>query len=137
MPFSKTFPKTVKGSNYPQWDEVYLTDEEERIQEITCRKENINLMKQCIEDAKNIIEQQNLKRFQSDLIRVAIALFGKKTKPKKNLIKKDKAKFVPLSVSETNVVGIELCSSMVQGKFRFTGTLNYVHCFLQGFAETK
>jgi len=78
MPFSKTFPKTVKGSNYPQWDEVYLTDEEERIQEITCRKENINLMKQCIEDAKNIIEQQNLKRFQSDLIRVAIALFEKR-----------------------------------------------------------
>lgn len=98
MPFSKTFPKTTKGSNYPVWEEVYLTEEEERLQEISCRQENIKVMVQCINDAKNIFEQQNLKRFQSDLIRVAIALFEKRAsheiywKEEKAKLKFDKQK---------------------------------------------
>lgn len=78
MSFSKTFPKTIKGSNYPRWDEVFLTDDEERLEELKCRKENIVLMDECINDAKSIIAKQNLKPFQSDLIRMAIALFEKR-----------------------------------------------------------
>ena len=78
MPFSKAFPKTAKGSNYPVWEEIYLTEEEERLQEISCRQENIKIMVQCMSDAKKILEQQNLKRFQSDLVRIAIALFEKR-----------------------------------------------------------
>ena len=98
MPFSKAFPKTTKGSNYPLWEEIYLTEEEERLQEVSCRQENIKIMVQCINDAKNIIQQQNLKRFQSDLIRMAIALFEKRAshevywKENKAKIKFDKQK---------------------------------------------
>jgi len=35
-------------------------------------------MKQCIEDAKHIIESKNLKTYQTDMITVAIALFEKR-----------------------------------------------------------
>jgi len=78
MSFSKTFPKTIKGSNYPRWEEVFLTDEEERFEEVKCRQENLRLMDECINDAKSIIAKQNLKPFQSDLIRVALSLFDKR-----------------------------------------------------------
>ena len=78
MPFSKTFPKTIKGSVYPRWEEVFLTDEEERFEEAKCRQENLRLLDECINDAKVILSKQNLKPFQNDLIRVAIALFDKR-----------------------------------------------------------
>ncbi|MDD5177678.1 MAG: hypothetical protein PHT54_00120 [Candidatus Nanoarchaeia archaeon] len=75
MAFSKSFPK--KGTRYPEWEEVYLTLEEEIEQEKLSRKENINLMKQSIEDAKSILTEKKLKPYQSDVINMAIALFGK------------------------------------------------------------
>ena len=78
MAFSKTFPKTVKGSSYPRWEEVFLTEEEELAEEQKARAENIELIKQCIEDGKKIFKEKELKPFQSDLIRMAIALFEKR-----------------------------------------------------------
>jgi hypothetical protein len=78
MTFSKSFPRNIKGSNYPRWDEVSLTDDEERLEEAKCRTENIRIMDECISDAKSIIAKQNLKPFQSDLIRIANALFEKR-----------------------------------------------------------
>jgi hypothetical protein len=78
MTFSKSFPRTIKGSNYPRWDEVFLTDDEEKLEEIKCRQENLKLMDECINDGKSIIAKQNLKPFQSDLIRIAISLFDKR-----------------------------------------------------------
>ena len=78
MAFSKTFPKTVKGSSYPRWEEVFLTEEEELLEEQKARSENIELIKQCIEDGKKIFQEKGLKPFQSDLIRVAVALFEKR-----------------------------------------------------------
>ncbi|MDD5331212.1 MAG: hypothetical protein PHE43_00100 [Candidatus Nanoarchaeia archaeon] len=75
MAFSKSFPK--KGTKYPEWEEMYLTEKEEREQEELSRKENINLMKQCIDDAKQILKDKNLKDYQTDLINIAISLFEK------------------------------------------------------------
>lgn len=40
MVFSKTFPRTLKGSSYPIWEEINLSDEEEK-----AKKENSELMK--------------------------------------------------------------------------------------------
>jgi hypothetical protein len=77
MAFSKSFPKTTGKSPYPTWVEVYLTEEEERLIEEKCREDNIKIMEQCIIDAKNIIDNQELKRYQTDLINIAIALFEK------------------------------------------------------------
>ena len=54
MKFSKTFPKTLPGTNYPVWEEIYLTEEEEREAEELCRKENFLLMDKCILEAKSL-----------------------------------------------------------------------------------
>jgi len=78
MAFSKSFPKTIAGSSYPKWEEVFLTDEEEREQEDRCRSENIELMKQCIDDAKALIEGKGFKGFKEDILQVAISLFEKR-----------------------------------------------------------
>jgi len=79
MPFSKSFPKQSKTSTYPQWEEISLTDEEEREQEQKSREENIKLVKECIEDAKSILIEKGLNESNSDIINIAIALFEKRS----------------------------------------------------------
>ncbi len=78
MPFAKSFPKTSKTSAYPQWEEIALTDAEEKKQEAISRAENISLFKECIEDAKSIMEEKGLRDYQTDLINIATALFEKR-----------------------------------------------------------
>jgi hypothetical protein len=77
MAFSKTFPKTVEGSNYPQWEEVYLTEEEEKQAEDDCRRENFRILDSCLEEAKMMAIKHGL---NTDEIRTkfAIALFEKR-----------------------------------------------------------
>ncbi len=76
MPFSKSFPEDSKG--YSEWREVYLTEEEEKEAEKKCREENIELMKECIEDAEEIFSEKDLKDYQSDVIDTATSLFQKR-----------------------------------------------------------
>ena len=38
MPFSKSFPKQSKTSVYPQWEEISLTETEEKEEEMKRRK---------------------------------------------------------------------------------------------------
>lgn len=78
MAFSKKFPREVDGSNYPKWEEIFLTEEEEKEQEHRCRQENLKLMKECMDDAKLIMEDKGMKEYQSDLISLAISLFEKR-----------------------------------------------------------
>ena len=78
MPFSKSFPKQSKTSAYPQWEEISLTEEEEKAVEQESREENIKLFKECIEDAKKIMQEKSLKGYQTDLIHIAISLFEKR-----------------------------------------------------------
>ncbi len=78
MAFSKSFPKTTDKSNYPIWEEVFLTDEEEKEQEKKCRSENGELMKECIDDAKVLIESKGFKGFKEDILKVAVSLFEKR-----------------------------------------------------------
>ncbi len=78
MTFSKKFPKTVDGSNYPKWVEIYLDHNEELETESQARTENIKLMKECIKDAKNIMQEQNFNDYQSDMIKLATSLFEKR-----------------------------------------------------------
>jgi hypothetical protein len=78
MTFSKSFPRQTDKSMYPKWEEVFLTDEEEAAIEEEARKENIVLMKSCIDDARKIMKEKELKDFQTNLVRIAIALFEKR-----------------------------------------------------------
>lgn len=93
MGFSKSFPRTSDKSVYPKWVEVFLTDAEEKQVEFEARDENIRLMMQCIEDAKDIFRDKRLKDFQTNVIEVAIALFEKRASHlvwKKEALCKDK-----------------------------------------------
>ncbi|MBW2999354.1 hypothetical protein KY339_01670 [Candidatus Woesearchaeota archaeon] len=78
MAFSKTFPKQIEGSNYPRWEEVFLTEQEELEQEQLAKTENIELMKKCIDDAKAILAEKGLKHYQSDVVNMAISMFEKR-----------------------------------------------------------
>ncbi len=55
MGFSKTFPRTLPGSTYPIWEEIRLTEEEEREVEEACRRENYQIMDECIREARNLV----------------------------------------------------------------------------------
>ncbi|MGM5482605.1 MAG: hypothetical protein ACQESF_04040 [Nanobdellota archaeon] len=78
MAFSKAFPRTTERSVYPKWEEIFLTKEEEKEQEELSREENLRIIKQCVDDAKKIFEEKDLKSYQSDVISVAVALFEKR-----------------------------------------------------------
>ncbi len=78
MAFSKSFPRTSDKNVYPTWEEVFLTDKEEKDVEEEVKQENIKIIKECIDDAKKIIEEKGLKSYQSDVINMAVALFEKR-----------------------------------------------------------
>ncbi|MCD4759879.1 hypothetical protein K8R33_03250 [archaeon] len=79
MTFSKSFPRTDGKTNYPIWEEIFLGDAEEKELDEKARRVNVNLMKECIEDARLIIDAENMRDYQTDLTRMAIALFEKRT----------------------------------------------------------
>jgi len=78
MPFSKTFPKSTDKSVYPKWEEIYLTEEEEREAELECREKNIRIMSECIDDARHLVQEKRLLENQVPLLRIATALFDKR-----------------------------------------------------------
>ena len=78
MAFSKSFPKTVEGSAYPKWEEVFISEEEEIEIEQKAREEHIKIMQECIDDAKALIEEKGFKGFKEDILKVAVPLFEKR-----------------------------------------------------------
>ena len=78
MAFSKSFPRTVEGSAYPKWEEVFISEEEEREIEQKARQENIKIMQECLDDAKMLIEEKGFKGFKEDILKAAIPLFEKR-----------------------------------------------------------
>jgi hypothetical protein len=78
MPFSKSFPRVTDKSIYPVWEEIFLSDEEEQLEEQKCKEENVRVMKECIDDAKKLIEEKGFKGFKEDILTVAAKLFEKR-----------------------------------------------------------
>ena len=76
MAFSKTFPKTVPGSNYPLWEEVFLTEDEERETEVECKRANFLLLDQSIQEAKALAIKHSMNT-EEIVTSLAIALFEK------------------------------------------------------------
>ena len=77
MSFSKTFPRTVQGSNYPIWEEITLSDEEEKEIERQCKRENFYLLDESIQEAKALAIKNGMNS-NSTVTRMAIALFEKR-----------------------------------------------------------
>ena len=75
--FSKSFPRTTDKSSYPIWEEIVLSDNEEKEIEEISKKENIELMKKCFDEARKILSEKNLKDYQSDIVSIATALYSK------------------------------------------------------------
>ncbi|MFC1753162.1 hypothetical protein ACFL96_07175 [Thermoproteota archaeon] len=75
----KSFPKTIEGSTYPQWEEITLTEKEEFIEEQKARRDNISLMRKCIEDAKKLMDNEGMAEYQSDVLGIALTLFRKRS----------------------------------------------------------
>ena len=79
MGFSKTFPKSSDKSIYPKWIEVFLEGAEEAEVERSVREKNIKLMKECVDDARIIVQEKRLLENQDILARIAVALFEKRS----------------------------------------------------------
>jgi len=77
MSFSKTFPRTVQGSNYPIWEEITLSDDEEKDIERQCKRENFYLLDESIQEAKALAIKNGMNS-NSTVTRLAIALFEKR-----------------------------------------------------------
>ena len=78
MAFSKTFPKSSDKSVYPKWEEIYLTDDEEKNAEIECRKKNIQVMRECLDDARTLMQEKKLLETQALITDIAKSLFDKR-----------------------------------------------------------
>lgn len=78
MVFAKRFPKDVPGSRFAEWVEVELSDAEEARVEADARSEHIRLMRECVKDAQQILSDEQLKDYQTNLVRVAVSLFDKR-----------------------------------------------------------
>jgi hypothetical protein len=78
MAFSKRFPRSVKGSPYANWEEVRLSDEEERQIDSKARADNNRIFSECIDDARHIIAEKGLKGYETSIVAIADALFEKR-----------------------------------------------------------
>ena len=77
MAFSKTFPRTVPGSSFPIWEEITLSSPEEREVEEACKRENLELMHECLSDAKAAAIRHGINT-EENLVHIAVALFEKR-----------------------------------------------------------
>ena len=78
MVFSKTFPRTISGSNYPVWEEIFLNEQEELQAQEQCKQENFQILDECLHEAKALAIKHGI---NEDLIRtqLAISLFEKRS----------------------------------------------------------
>ena len=78
MGFSKAFPRRSDKSVYPNWQDVYLSSDEERLVDEAARATNIRLMEECLDDATKIMQSRSMKDFDTSRVRLAIAHFEKR-----------------------------------------------------------
>lgn len=78
MAFSKKFPKDVPGSNYPVWEEIVLTEDEEKQVEEEAQREQFHLMDDCLKEAKTLAIKNQVND-DLNVTNLAIALFDKRS----------------------------------------------------------
>ena len=61
MSYGKSFPKEIKGNGLQKWEEVSLSLAEENSEEEKARKENMSVMKQCLDDAASIMQAKKMR----------------------------------------------------------------------------
>jgi len=78
MTFKMRLPRDVPGSSMARWEEIELSEDEEAIIDEKAREQNIELLKECIDDARRIMKERGLKAFETNVTRLSIALFDKR-----------------------------------------------------------
>src|SRR3989338_9121573 len=71
MAFSKSFPRRVHGQSYPVWEDVFLSEAEERLEESKAREENIRGLKECVHDAREILKNPKIKGIPPSVVQKA------------------------------------------------------------------
>ncbi|MBN2880968.1 hypothetical protein JXM83_02850 [Candidatus Woesearchaeota archaeon] len=74
--FYKTFP--VRTDEKLTWQEIYLTKKDELLAEQEAAFANQELMKECLDHAKNILSAKSYKLIQSNIVNLAMQLFAKR-----------------------------------------------------------
>jgi len=77
MVFSKKFPKNVEGSNFPEWKEIILTDEEEKQAEEDAKREQYLLLDDCLREAKSLAIKNHVND-DGNVVMLALGLFEKR-----------------------------------------------------------
>jgi hypothetical protein len=77
MTHTKRFPRKVEGSSYPRWEEIVLSDKEEKGVEEKARQENIRLFAECMYDAQVLLSKKE-QASNTAVVRVAQSLFEKR-----------------------------------------------------------
>jgi hypothetical protein len=78
MSFVKTYPREMPGTNQTRWEEIVLDPQEEKEEEQRARLENIYLLRQCIADARNVMIDEDLGNYNSQVINLAVSMFQKR-----------------------------------------------------------
>lgn len=78
MAFTKSFPKDIPNSRYPEWVEVSLTEAEEAKIEAHARENHIRLLQESLHDAIQLVKEEQLKDYQTNMVQLAMALFEKR-----------------------------------------------------------
>ena len=78
MGFSKSYAKSSDKSVYPKWVEIKLNFEEEKEAINICREKNLEIMNECINDARIIAKENKLFESQQGIIKIATSLFDKR-----------------------------------------------------------
>lgn len=77
MAFSKTFPRQLPGSSATVWEEITLSEEEEKHAEESCRQENFRLLDEALLEARSLAIKHSINT-DANVARLAVALFEKK-----------------------------------------------------------
>ena len=78
MGYSKTFPRKIEGSNLPHWEEINLTESEEKEVEERCGRENYLILDQSLKEAKSLAIKNGIND-DGIVSQLGVALFEKKS----------------------------------------------------------
>ncbi|HIJ12095.1 TPA: hypothetical protein HA278_08620 [Candidatus Woesearchaeota archaeon] len=77
MTFTKSFPRKITPNSAPVWEEIKLTQEEERHVEEECKRINFLILDESLREAKSLAIKNGLNT-EENQVKLAIALFEKR-----------------------------------------------------------
>jgi hypothetical protein len=76
MAFTKSFPKKIAPNLPPVWEEIALSEQEEKDIENKCKRQNYFLLDECLQASKSLAIKHSINT-DENRTKIAIALFEK------------------------------------------------------------